>query len=686
MTDFTAYDAGLPCKNPNCKSHGVPHPNCKCYSQGSMYAKGGFVSACAGNMKHETGCEYYADGGEVSESAPDFIPDEVFSQQQEEARAPQAMGVSEPDSAPDFIPDSEFKSLNSEASTDVAPDFISDSDLKSATGKYNTTGQEVLAGIEGLAQGVAGPLATLAEQGLSKLGVPGLTDEDIVGRQEASPWIHGISEAVGLTGSMLIPGVGVAGVATKAAKAAQSAAEVSRLGKVGGSLIHGFVQSGVIQGSDEISKAMLGQGDPETPVASALVNIGAAGLLGVGGQILGGAASKTLDTIGTSKASSWLAGFGASGMGKAGSADLKFADMAKTAKQLKDVGGFDPKAFLAGAEAFDKHKEQAARFISSAIGAKLGGISGGIAGYAAGPIIEKGLETSGIIPAAGKYAVAPVVKWLSTGAGGDIARGIRYAKQANNGYNLINTTIDGLFTVVPQQALDTELRDRNKYKLKKFIEDGGINQQIQDITVPQYAEGGEVQSPLLPEDDAIATHFPEQNMLLSMAKGRISNYLSSQQPATITPHLAFDDTPPDHEAESRYNDVLELANDPLSVIRHIGTGTLLPEHMQHMQAMYPEVITLMQKQMTDRITRAQLAGEKPPFHVIQGMSLFLGANLDGSLTPESMQAAQSVFAGQKQQQAQQNPVKNKRGTSSLSDVSENYLTGDQARQKRQSNV
>ncbi len=48
-----------PCKNPNCKSYGKPHPNCRCY------AKGGSVSQyCFG--PHKSGCEYYADGGEVS--------------------------------------------------------------------------------------------------------------------------------------------------------------------------------------------------------------------------------------------------------------------------------------------------------------------------------------------------------------------------------------------------------------------------------------------------------------------------------------------------------------------------------------------------------------------------------------------------------------------------------------------
>ncbi len=63
MTDYYAYDAGLPCRNPHCKSNGHPHPNCKCYSGAGSeaYADGGVV--CSG--PHKQDCEYYASGGEA---------------------------------------------------------------------------------------------------------------------------------------------------------------------------------------------------------------------------------------------------------------------------------------------------------------------------------------------------------------------------------------------------------------------------------------------------------------------------------------------------------------------------------------------------------------------------------------------------------------------------------------------
>eukprot|EP00697_Spironema_sp_BW2_P008889 gnl/Spiro4/2361_TR1138_c0_g1_i1.p1 gnl/Spiro4/2361_TR1138_c0_g1~~gnl/Spiro4/2361_TR1138_c0_g1_i1.p1 ORF type:complete len:422 (+),score=-43.11 gnl/Spiro4/2361_TR1138_c0_g1_i1:69-1334(+) len=80
--DTFAYDHGLPCRNPNCRSHGRPHPNCKCYSGGGEdqghLAHGGQVHFCATGMPHKQGCIYYADGGETIAPvrAPQIAPPE----------------------------------------------------------------------------------------------------------------------------------------------------------------------------------------------------------------------------------------------------------------------------------------------------------------------------------------------------------------------------------------------------------------------------------------------------------------------------------------------------------------------------------------------------------------------------------------------------------------------------------
>lgn len=83
MSNFYSYDAGLPCRNPHCKSKGKPHPNCRCWSHGGddRYAKGGEVHFCSSSNPHKMGCEYYADGGSVSgeQAAPQIAhPDTII--------------------------------------------------------------------------------------------------------------------------------------------------------------------------------------------------------------------------------------------------------------------------------------------------------------------------------------------------------------------------------------------------------------------------------------------------------------------------------------------------------------------------------------------------------------------------------------------------------------------------------
>lgn len=72
----TPYEQGLPCLNPHCKSHGRPHPNCRCYS--GMAEGGKAVRYCAHGTPHKPDCMYFADGGEINNNqveAPDINAD-----------------------------------------------------------------------------------------------------------------------------------------------------------------------------------------------------------------------------------------------------------------------------------------------------------------------------------------------------------------------------------------------------------------------------------------------------------------------------------------------------------------------------------------------------------------------------------------------------------------------------------
>lgn len=282
MTTYGAYDAGLPCKNRACKSHGRPHPNCQCY--GDDMAEGGEVkSFCDSDRAHKEDCEYFAGGGEVPQ---DDMPDELAMPEAEPTPTPESLEVPEYD-----IPE-EYRS-------NIVPEDDLPDHLKDKSAEYQTTGQKVLTAVEGLGQGFLGPLMTGAELGLSKLGVPGLSEEDIKARQAANPEIYTASEVAGI-GAGFVPVLApfsLAGKIGKAASAAKIGMEATKAAQLGGAVLRGAIQGGMFQASDEITKAMLGQGDPNEAVAAKVAD-GALNIFasGAASGVLGGFGIRSANT------------------------------------------------------------------------------------------------------------------------------------------------------------------------------------------------------------------------------------------------------------------------------------------------------------------------------------------------------------------------------------------------------
>lgn len=827
---------------------------------------------------------------------------------------------------PDFIPDSDFKPDTSAHGSDFIPDsqFVSDED------KYGSIGQQALTGLEGAGQGFAGPVATGVELGLSKLGVPGLTAEDIAGRAAANPWIHGLSEAGGL-GVGLLTGTGEAGLI---AKAGEVAAQASKLGKVGSAAIKGAVEAGTFQGMDETSKAMLGQGDPEAPVSSALVHIGAASLLGggIGGVFgkLGIAGNEAKDAANArvgSKTTQFMEDFGNQwNIEKAnpnmaesvtneltnfhnnmremadevyGSRGLKSMAIEKTVpkevtgeitKQNQDIAnklqskltdmvgdtdtypaqyikkfqkdinqwqeiatdpaanpnqifnatqllkqkfqhyadyekritpfapeagfvnlsremgsylresledskvwdkaadlqkninkafvgfkapnkdfnqqfttkllgeptvdpakintyinqagkptlGFKPEKLQNYVEAAENYKDKinelhhslglespimpaslnavkstmgeispgaaaatalfrsgipkvASKMATTAAGIGLGHMTGMPGGELMGGLLAQPFEQQ-LKPlfekAIGRpiknYLVPSMLKVLGSDSPQSMGPVLEHAESVAKGANKIKDSIDAIFKVGGQQSINAEILKRDREKLKETIENGGANNQIKEEAQKEgvaqgFAEGGEVKKQ--DNSSGIARIYPDQSMMMSAAKTRITNYLNSVRPLPNQSKLPYDTEIKSPAKERTYDRALDIANHPLSVLNNVRNGTLVPEHVRHLNSLYPELHNHLAKKLTERITQNQIDEEKPSYKVRQSMSLLMGTPLNSNLTPASIMAAQSVFMQQKAQQAQM-PVKNKKGTASLTKMSENHLTQDQSRIER----
>lgn len=187
--------------------------------------------------------------------------------------------------------------------------------------KYGGVGQQAIAGLEGLAKGVAGPAATYAERML------GVKARDIRGRAEENPWTHGGAEALGL-GAGLVSGTGIGGIAGKigetaeiasglgkvseaanlanmakvaakagapeaaqlAAQAAEAAQGVTYGAKVGSAAVKQAAEMAALGAGDVVSQRLVQ--DPQAGTESAIANVGlAAALGGVGGAFGAGVVS-----------------------------------------------------------------------------------------------------------------------------------------------------------------------------------------------------------------------------------------------------------------------------------------------------------------------------------------------------------------------------------------------------------
>lgn len=437
--------------------------------------------------------------------APDFIPD---NQVPAEASA----------TPPDFIPDNKVPQQSSPAN---APDFIPDSEMPE--NKYSTTEQKA----KTFAEGLAGPIGTAIEtsdmpsdrvkNALSgnRLGAAYLAVKNVIGkvnpeevaaRAQENPLLHDTADLVG--------GFGATG----------------GLPQIGSKAISGMIQMGLLSGGDEIEKSLLGHGDPSDAVASHIAGSMAAGL--IGGKVLGtaekvgGAGLKALEDAKVgNKISSWL-----SGLGRAALLPEEGVVSLEKSSFINSSNKFNPTSFKKGQEFYKNVVEKAPKYIGRTVAPTAGYYIGGVGGAATSVAIEQALEH--IAPKFSQKYVGPaVLKAASSGSVEKLGQIVDHATTIGKGAKRISNHVENIFKVGGNKLIDSQgPSEKDREKLKEFIENGGIDQQIRDEgqqqsqqQTPQYAEGGEVNPmPELDQDNPIAKHFPEQNTLLSAAKARVS--------------------------------------------------------------------------------------------------------------------------------------------------------------------
>jgi hypothetical protein len=251
-----------------------------------------------------------------------------------------------------------------------------------------------------------------------------------------------------------------------------------------------------------------------------------------------------------------------------------------------------------------------------------------------------------------------------------------YSRIVKKGSKAIDSHIESLFggdKPDSQTQVDPD-------KLDEYVSKGKLQDQITEPV--KMAKGGDVPRGTL-NQGPMEQAMPEHNLLLQSAKSRINNYLQSQRPSELPPTLPFDTKHEDVNKKRSYQLALDLANHPHKILTKTRDGSLTPEHLKHFMGLYPDVHDHLAKKMTERIVKSQIdnvpRGTSPKYHTKQAMSMFLGAPMDSTFTPSSIQAAQASFI----QQQPKPPAASK--TKNLKDQAKQAQTPDQAAEARAQN-
>lgn len=236
------------------------------------------------------------------------------------------------------------------------------------------------------------------------------------------------------------------------------------------------------------------------------------------------------------------------------------------------------------------------------------------------------------------------------------------------GESLIGKAIKNTFKagseVIPASLMPTE-KDRNK--LEKSLDDVHKDP-----------------DKLLKMSGSTSHYMPDHAVALGQTAASALKVIKALRPNT-DPSAPLDTKRDMNPVErSRYNRVLDIAQQPLMVLDHIMKGTLTPDDVNLQKAIYPALYNKLSQKLMDQATKSISKGEVIPYKTKMGLSLYLGQAIDSTLTPQGIQAAQPKPQQNQPQTAMQPASNPKHSTSSLSKIPGMYRTPGQAAEKDRS--
>lgn len=138
----------------------------------------------------------------------------------------------------------------------------------------------------------------------------------------------------------------------------------------------------------------------------------------------------------------------------------------------------------------------------------------------------------------------------------------------------------------------------------------------------------------------LGKYLPDHAINLAKHATNAVSLLNQARPVSKNHSLLDPAAAPNAIDQGKYDQMLHIAQQPLSTIHYLKKGQLTDDHMNVLKAMYPKMHQAMKQKIYDRLVESKAKNVEIPYSVRIGLSKFLGMPLDATLAAQAIAAAQ----------------------------------------------
>lgn len=183
----------------------------------------------------------------------------------------------------------------------------------------------------------------------------------------------------------------------------------------------------------------------------------------------------------------------------------------------------------------------------------------------------------------------------------------------------------------------------------------------------------------------LSTIAPQTAAGLQMTMGRAAQFLGSKVPKGTQSKPLSPKYQPSKTEIAKFHNYFSIVEDPTKALYQVAAGSIIPETMETLTAVYPKLLADMQLQVMDELSGHIAKKKDLPYRRKLALSMFVGMDLVDSLDPASMLTSQGVLSSASRAKQEQERMQGTSAKPSGADKltqSNRFLTASQASAQR----